>query len=1189
MPVIGGYLAYIGFFCGQAGLAMMGGVKEPGLEHYLHPHRMLLMLPGASIGIMMYVLLRNVRSPFVLPITLMVVLSGFYLCMYLMGGSFEDARAYGWIAPLSPLEPFYHSWLLYDVTLVDWTTLPIQAVRLVCMFLVVAFSSSLDVAAIEMEVGLPLDYNTELFTVGMSNVASGLLGGYTGSYIFSQTIFNLRRRVSSRLCGYTVAVCELIVVVLPVSVTSFIPKLFFGALLVLIAVDLMTEWLIGSRSKMTSFEYAVCLMTFLCILYLGIEIGMMIGVLLAMMSFVVTYARLQSVSVASLLSSTVVRTFEERAILIANRGKVVTISLNGYIFFGSAVNILEEVKSHVVISPPSPQGSPSSSPDPEEDDVRRKRGGLLGAAVGGSAKESSENRPLLNKATRSMSYSGVSPTKIQDADFETLHSGHMMPRYSFALTKQPTFISPQKGAPSPRQQIDSHSNHNYGRDNHHHQHLQYSQRGHHKRPSTSSIASKDSASHELLISTSDHRPQPHSQQQINNSSSQSYQMSSPGIIASLLFTHSNSNSNVNTSTRSSFSEDALSPSNSTHQPGRKKRNVSFDATQKDPNTEAVPPGTALVDIESGSSRAQTMAECMSEAVKLANAKQQDKVVDKPQMKIDNVQDKHHKLLSPPPPQDVVDSVLGGNGEDSPSPVVLPVTSIIQKFNDTNLQTKKEKDLAQTLPASSSTPKRKSKSLFATIWANQTVKRERIHDSIEDLSPRRARSNSQQREQDGDRSSRIPRVQSGMFSPVDTRRLKPAASVLKQVSAFPDIAFDSANAADIESGYDDVSTEYLVLDFSHVLGVDATAARSCFMMLVQLMKRSGVTVVFAHMSYSIESMLRNQRVIKEGDIVIPSLDDALEWCEEQVLHGFITHSSPMRSEFMDLKRNPSYYTMAHKQRQEQSTLRARSDSVDASGSDEGLSGFSGGLTGSFYKGGSSSQGIGTMASSEEGAGRASELVLSLPVNAYAASAQPQSANSLRKILADYLETDAGSHPLIDGLLTSELLLKYFRYVSYTDRELVFDVEDDADQVYFIEKGMVEIVTLSPTVADAPQTPTTGDTPRIQHNTRINSRSVLVPPVVDSHRVQRVNKVSAGGAFGEADFFLGRKHSVRAYTLTACDCWLLNREGYANMEVQHPTLCLLIQHTLLKSLSISSTCSMYSLNTATSSNRALDGLR
>lgn len=113
------------------------------------------------------------------------------------------------------------------------------------MFLVVAFSSSLDVAAIEMELGLPLDYNKELHTVGISNVFSGLFGGYTGSYIFSQTIFTMRRGVYSRICGYTVVVCEAVMILLPISIMSYLPKMFFGALLTLIAVDLMVEWLVS--------------------------------------------------------------------------------------------------------------------------------------------------------------------------------------------------------------------------------------------------------------------------------------------------------------------------------------------------------------------------------------------------------------------------------------------------------------------------------------------------------------------------------------------------------------------------------------------------------------------------------------------------------------------------------------------------------------------------------------------------------------------------------------------------------------------------------------------------------------------------------------------------------------------------------------------------------------------------------
>ena len=244
---------------------------------------------------------------------------------------------------------------------VDWNQVLPQFPRFVGMLLVVAFSSSLDVAAIEMELGLPLDYDRELQTVGMSNLLSGCCGGFTGSYIFSQTIFNLRRGVTddSRVCGWTVAVLELLVVVSPVSVTSYLPKMFFGSLLVLIATDLMWEWLLMARKKMLGAEYLVCLGTFLAIHATGIEVGMVVGVLLAMVCFVVAYAQATSQTASSSggggglslvpKSSTVVRSYEERSLLIAkaNRGRMVTIQLKGYIFFGSAVKILEEVKRHL--------------------------------------------------------------------------------------------------------------------------------------------------------------------------------------------------------------------------------------------------------------------------------------------------------------------------------------------------------------------------------------------------------------------------------------------------------------------------------------------------------------------------------------------------------------------------------------------------------------------------------------------------------------------------------------------------------------------------------------------------------------------------------------------------------------------------------------------------------------------------
>ena len=108
--------------------------------------------------------------------------------------------------------------LTLALTKVRWELLPSLLPTWIGMYVVVAFSSSLDVAAIQMDMGKALDFNRELISVGISNALSGLSGGFTGSYIFSQTIFTFRSGTNSRVCGLVVIVVELGLFVLPISI-----------------------------------------------------------------------------------------------------------------------------------------------------------------------------------------------------------------------------------------------------------------------------------------------------------------------------------------------------------------------------------------------------------------------------------------------------------------------------------------------------------------------------------------------------------------------------------------------------------------------------------------------------------------------------------------------------------------------------------------------------------------------------------------------------------------------------------------------------------------------------------------------------------------------------------------------------------------------------------------------------------
>lgn len=95
-----------------------------------------------------------------------------------------------------------------------------------------------------MDMGTALDTNAELITVGVSNFISGMFGGFTGSYIFSQTIFSFRTGFHFRAVAVVMILLQVTVFVVTVDPLSFIPLFFFAATLIFIGIDLMLEWLL---------------------------------------------------------------------------------------------------------------------------------------------------------------------------------------------------------------------------------------------------------------------------------------------------------------------------------------------------------------------------------------------------------------------------------------------------------------------------------------------------------------------------------------------------------------------------------------------------------------------------------------------------------------------------------------------------------------------------------------------------------------------------------------------------------------------------------------------------------------------------------------------------------------------------------------------------------------------------------
>jgi len=150
-PVVGGYLAFIGFFCGQSALSLLSGIQVSGILQwykFMDSTALFLMSPGIIGGLGIYYAVRKIKHMAVLPVSIVLIMMAFYMALKMSGLSLEDAKDIGLMSRADAPPVWYHSWDYIKFDKVIWHALPGQLLTLCSMIFVVALSSSLDIAAI---------------------------------------------------------------------------------------------------------------------------------------------------------------------------------------------------------------------------------------------------------------------------------------------------------------------------------------------------------------------------------------------------------------------------------------------------------------------------------------------------------------------------------------------------------------------------------------------------------------------------------------------------------------------------------------------------------------------------------------------------------------------------------------------------------------------------------------------------------------------------------------------------------------------------------------------------------------------------------------------------------------------------------------------------------------------------------
>jgi sulfate permease, SulP family len=357
-PVVGGFIAGAGWLLLKGGVNVAAGVPPPlsTIGDLTDSSALQLWIPALAFGVILLVATRVVKRPLVIPAVLGIGLVLFVIGMLVTGSSIESARGGNWLLltvfdEAQPWEP----WTLRALTGADWFAVLEQWAGIAAVVFVSVIVILYNITGTELVLRRDLDTNEELRDAGALNVVSGAFGGIPASQALSMSALGEGMRVDARRAGLVAALVPLAAVVFGASVIELIPRMIAGGVLVFVGLSFMVEWVWDRRRSLPRVEFGVVLVILAVFIGRGFLPGVVVGLVLAVVLFAVSYGRIElvrEVAFGETYHSNVDRPPGERAALQAMGDLVQILRVNGFVFFGSANSLLERITKRVEAGAP---------------------------------------------------------------------------------------------------------------------------------------------------------------------------------------------------------------------------------------------------------------------------------------------------------------------------------------------------------------------------------------------------------------------------------------------------------------------------------------------------------------------------------------------------------------------------------------------------------------------------------------------------------------------------------------------------------------------------------------------------------------------------------------------------------------------------------------------------------------------
>jgi SulP family sulfate permease len=340
-PVMAGFLASTGWLLAGGALTIVTGIPftfAGALQIVTEAGPPLRA--GVAVALVLFALSRRLPGSVLMPIVIFATsaIVNLALASPLCGEASCDASR--WLFPTPPQVSWLPPWQLH---------LDGDALRTVATFiptmLVVAFVAVLAVmltlASLEIELKREFDLSHELRVHSGAAATAAALGGMIASASISRTALN-RRSGGGRIAGLLAASMALALLLGANQVMGYTARAALGGLVLYLGLSMLKQWVWDVRATARPVELLQILLIVAITARHGFIAGFGAGVLIACVTFVVTYSRIPLTDLAThlgVLRSSVVRSSAQEEALAKHGERTRIYRLSGYVFFGSANKI----------------------------------------------------------------------------------------------------------------------------------------------------------------------------------------------------------------------------------------------------------------------------------------------------------------------------------------------------------------------------------------------------------------------------------------------------------------------------------------------------------------------------------------------------------------------------------------------------------------------------------------------------------------------------------------------------------------------------------------------------------------------------------------------------------------------------------------------------------------------------------